>query len=279
MQMPTRNAGTLNSLQNLEQYIAAQRAKREAFWSRRNGPLTTAAAPKVSASGTLPSLTRKRPAARAFSTRPYDIAEARSQESMDEVIAAAQRALASARAANTQRSARARCRYAPATAALGSPTIPSSSGRIASATTSRPHGAAPRSETKASFAPWSGRSRSDAASARSRTDSNRSSARHTTATNTSALELRAIRAITARADSLDRLDLVCAKVQQAHECGTGFVAHNSPLQKLFYAAVAKARLKTLDAVEGVAAWERAAGAARPFVYRCVFPQTTSVRVR
>jgi hypothetical protein len=83
-------------------------------------------------------------------------------------------------------------------------------------------------------------------------------------------EARAIQAVVAREDMLERLNLVCSKFQEAADWQDGFVALNSPLMALFQAMVAKARLRTLDAIECVSAWERREGGGQAFVYRWAF---------
>jgi hypothetical protein len=116
-----------------------------------------------------------------------------------------------------------------------------------------------------------GSSPSTSRSARSslRTRSNAASGRSLQSTRALESEVRAIKAITARADLLGRLDLVCAKLQQIADLQGGFVAVHNPLMALFHTMVAKIRLKTMDAIECVSAWQRSVSSVRPFVYGCV----------
>jgi hypothetical protein len=81
-------------------------------------------------------------------------------------------------------------------------------------------------------------------------------------------ELQALKAIKGRIEALDRLELVCERVQQATDDQHDFIAGKDPLMKLFFGTVAKLRTKTLDAVECAAAWERNVGSGRAFIHLC-----------
>jgi hypothetical protein len=78
-----------------------------------------------------------------------------------------------------------------------------------------------------------------------------------------------MRAIQGRADALDKLQLVCERAQAAADVRAGFLAADDPIMSLLFSTVGKVRSRTMDAVERVAAWERAVGAGRPFIYQCV----------
>ena len=78
-----------------------------------------------------------------------------------------------------------------------------------------------------------------------------------------------MRAIQARSDAIDKLECICERAQAAADMHSGFLPISDPIMRLLFSTVARLRTKTLDAVERVAAWERAVGAGRPFVHRYV----------
>ena len=68
-----------------------------------------------------------------------------------------------------------------------------------------------------------------------------------------------------REDAILRLELCTEKVETGARAG--YMSPDNPLLRMFYRLVATVRLRTLDAVECVSAWERLVGQNRPFMYR------------